>query len=502
MSSPPPGALRSAPMAARIALAVVLVAELMNSIDHSIVLNAIPTLRDSLGAGPAAVQWLTVGYSLALAVGLVTSGRLGDAYGRRRVFLIGTTVFTVASLLCGIAPTPETLVASRILQGAGAAVMLPQVLATIHVTFSGEARSKAFGLYGAVLTIGAVLGPVLSGVLLQLDLFGWGWRSIFLINLPVCLVVLVLGRLFITESVSEKAERPDALGMLLSAVAVILIVLPLTQGAEHGWPAWTFLLLIAGLATVGVFILQQRTRQGGEGTAPTIVLSMFADRGFSAGLSAQLVFGLLSGMFFMTMTIFLQTGLGMSALQASAAFILLTVGELAGVSVAVRSAGRWGRRLPQAAALLAIAAVLVFLAVIAQWQAGLTMAAMALPMVMLGSAFGAIGGPLADLSLQKVAPENAGSASGLFNTAIHLGMSLGTALTGLVFFSVTGGSADGALNREAFTGVLWTVGGAFVVIWSLMFLLPARTQPDTMGKPRPVRGQNRGCEGNPPGGLS
>lgn len=473
MSSSPPNVLRSAPLAARVALAVVLVAELMNSIDHSIVLNAIPTLRGSLGAGPAAVQWLTVGYSLSLAVGLVTGGRLGDAYGRRRVFLTGTAVFTVASLLCGIAPNPETLVASRILQGAGAAIMLPQVLATIHVTFSGEARSKAFGLYGAILTVGAVLGPVLSGVLLQLDLFGWGWRSIFLINLPICIAVLVFGRLFITESTSDNPDRLDVLGMVLSAVAVVLIVFPLTQGAEHDWPLWSFILLIAGLLTVGVFIAQQRSRQG---RAPTIVLSMFSERGFSAGLSAQLVFGLLSGMFFMTMTIFLQTGLGMSALQASMAFILLTAGELIGVAVAVRSAGRFGRRLPQAAALFALAGVVVFLLVIVQWQAELTMVIMAVPLMMVGCSFGAIGGPLADLSLQNVEHANAGSASGLFNTAIHLGMALGTALTGVVFFSVTGGSADGALNREAFTGVLWTVGAASVVIWALMFLIPRRAE--------------------------
>ena len=208
---------------------------------------------------------------------------------------------------------------------------------------------------------------------------------------------------------------------------------------------------------------------------PTISLSMFSHRGFSAGLTAQLVFGVLSGMFFITLTIFLQTGLGMTALEASVAFILLTAGELIGVTVTVQSAGRFGRRLPQAAALRAAAAVIVFVVVIAQWQADLTMVVMALPLIMLGSAFGAIGGPLADLSLHDVVHEDAGSASGLFNTSIHLGMALGTALTGLVFFSVTGGTTDAALNREAFTGVLWTISGAFAVIWALMFIMPANS---------------------------
>lgn len=204
--------------------------------------------------------------------------------------------------------------------------------------------------------------------------------------------MILFGRLFITESASDKPERLDILGMVLSAVAVVLIVFPLTQGAEHDWPLWSFLLLIAG--------------------------------------------------------------------------------ELVGVAVAVRSAGRFGRRLPQTAVLFAVAAVVVFILVITRWQDDLTMVIMATPLVMLGGAFGAVGGPVADLSLQNVAHEHAGAASGLFNTSIHLGMALGTALTGLVFFSVTGGSTDATLNREAFTRVLWTVAGAFLVMWLLMFLFP------------------------------
>lgn len=139
--------------------------------------------------------------------------------------------------------------------------MLPQVLATIHVTFDGESRSRAFGLYGAILSLGGALGPVLGGVLVQADLFGLGWRTIFLINLPIGLAVIVLGWKFIMESTAEKAERLDLLGILLSALAVVLIVFPLTEGPAYDWPAWSFMMLVGGVLVLGVFIAQQRHRQ-------------------------------------------------------------------------------------------------------------------------------------------------------------------------------------------------------------------------------------------------
>ncbi|MFJ6752836.1 MFS transporter [Streptomyces sp. NPDC091266] len=463
------GAPSKMALAARVALVVVLVAELMDVLDQSVVLTAIPTLQQSLGAGPAAVQWLTVGYALPLALGLITGGRLGDTYGRKKIFLIGTAVFTLASLLCGLANTPGMLIAARVLQGGGAAVMIPQVLATLHVTFDGKHRSRAFGLYGAVLSIGAVLGPVLGGVLTEADLFGLGWRPIFLINVPIGLAVILLGGRFLTESTAHKAARLDVTGMLLSAPAVVLIVVPLTEGHAHHWPLWCFALLAAGLLVLAVFLRHQQRRKN---DAPLVVLSLFRGKAFSGGLSAQLLLGLLSGMFFMTWTLYLQRGLGMSPLQAAGAFVLIALGEMAGAVIAMRTAGRFGRRVPQAGALIAVISMAVYGIQISSQQAGLTLLAMTGPLLLLGVAFGTIGGPLADMSLAKVLHHDAGSASGLFNTAVHLGIALGTALTALVFFSATNGSPDNAVNREAFTGVLWWVGGAFAVMWALLLFLP------------------------------
>ncbi|MCU1647810.1 MAG: transporter [Nocardia sp.] len=465
------GASSAMTTTARIALAVLLTGELMNIVDDSVVLTAIPTLQQSLGAGPAAVQWVTAGYALTFALALITGGRLGDIYGRRKVFLLGTIGFTLASLLCGLAADPGMLIAARVLQGGAAAVMMPQVLATLHVTFAGENRSRAFGLFGAVLAMGSVVGPVLGGALTEADLFGLSWRPIFLINVPVGLAVIILGRKFITESTAAKADRLDLVGVGLSAIAMVLIVFPLTEGHAHGWPLWCFVMLAGGLLMLGVFLRHQQRRAD---KAPLVELSLFKVKQFSGGLSAQLMMGLLVGLFFMTWTLYLQRGLGMSALMAGLAFVLLAVGEFVGAMLATKTAGRFARRLPQTGTLITLAAMTAYGLQISNGHKDPTLLAMTVPVLLLGFGLGMISGPIADLTLAKVPHERAGSASGLFNTALQLGYALGIALNGLVFFAVTGGSSDGTLNRDAFTGVLWWVGGTLIVMWALMFFLPQR----------------------------
>ncbi|WP_242587223.1 MFS transporter [Streptomyces sp. MST-110588] len=371
--------------AARIALVVLLVAELMDILDQSVVLTALPAVQDSTGAGPVAVQWLTAGYSLTVAVGLITGGRLGDIHGRRKILLIGTARFTLASLLCGTATAPGTLIASRVIQGAGVAVMIPQVLATLHVTFDGENRSRAFGLYGAVLSLGNVLGPVLGGVLTGADLFGLGWRPIFLINVPVGLAVLLLGRRFLPESTAQRADRPDLTGMLLSAPAVVLIIFPLTEGRSRHWPLWCLAMFAAGLLVFGVFLRHQQHRQG---NAPLVAVFLFRGKQFSGGLSAHLVLGLLCGLFFMTWTLYLQRGLGLNPLMAAVAFVLLALGEPAGATTAMKTAGRFGRRLPQAGAVITLASMAAYGLQISSRQAGLTFLTMTGPVLLIGFGLG------------------------------------------------------------------------------------------------------------------
>ncbi|MCQ8775024.1 MFS transporter [Streptomyces telluris] len=456
-------------LASRIALLVLLTAELMDILDQSVVLTALPAIQESTGAGPAALQWLTTGYSLPVAIGLITGGRLGDLYGRRRLLLLGTVVFTTASLLCGLAAGPGMLIGARVLQGVGVALMIPQVLATLHVTFEGQNRSKAFGLYGAVLSIANVLGPVMGGLLTEADLFGLSWRPIFLINLPVGLSVILLGHRFIPESTEKTANRPDLTGMALSALTILLIIFPLSEGHLHHWPLWCFALLAAGLLTLVVFLRHQQRKQD---DAPLVLLSLFQGRQFSGGTAAQLMHGLLCGLFFMTWTLYLQRSLGMSPFHAALAFVLLSIGELAGATIAAKSAGSFARRLPQTGVLITIAAMAGYGFQIAAGQAGPTLLGMTAPVVLIGFGLGMVSGPLADMSLAKVPHESAGAASGLFNTAMHLGIALGTALTALVFFATTDGAPDAGLNRDAFLTVLWWVASLLALMWALMFCLP------------------------------
>ncbi|MBT2489456.1 MFS transporter [Streptomyces sp. ISL-96] len=457
-----------------ITLAVVLIAELMNALDGSVVYTALPSIQADTGASTAALQWIHAAYALTFALGLITGGRLGDLYGRKLIFIAGTAAFTLASLLCGIATDPALLICARVLQGAAAAAMVPQVLATLHVTFDMHSRAKAFGLYGTVMSLGSVAGPVLGGVLTQADLFGLGWRPVFLVNLPIGIAAVVLGLRFIPESRDRTGRRPDLLGMGLSALGLLLITLPLTVGGEQGWPAWAFAMMIGGVLVLAVFVAQQRlkTRKGGS---PLIVLTLFRGRGFSTGLATQLIFGLLSGVFFLSWTLFMQDGLGLNPGEAAVGFVAASLGEMAGAWLAISMVRRHGRAVPQTGALLAAATLAGYHHLITTEGAGMGIVITAAPMLAVGLGLGMVGAPLADLTLGRVAHHHAGSASGLFNTSTQLGIALGTALTTVVLFNQIQVGTRGPAMKTAFAGSLWYVIGALAAMWALMFLLPNRT---------------------------
>ncbi|MFC7308095.1 MFS transporter [Streptomyces monticola] len=469
-SSPPSGN-----RARTLTLAVVLTAELMNALDGSVVYTALPTIQADTDASTAALQWIHAAYALTFALGLITGGRLGDLYGRKRIFLVGTGVFTLASLLCGIATGPDLLIAARVLQGAAAAAMVPQVLATLHVTFDEHARTKAFGLYGTVMSLGSVAGPVLGGVLTQADLFGLGWRPIFLINLPIGIAAVVLGLRHIPESLDRTTRRLDPLGMFLSALGLLLITLPLTVGGEHGWPAWSFAAMATGLLVLAGFVAQQKSKMRRDGS-PLVVLSLFTGRAFSAGLATQLAFGLLSGAFFLSWALFMQDGLGLTPGQAALGFVAASLGEMGGAWLAMSLVRHYGRAVPQAGALLAAATLAGYHHLITTEGTGMGTVLTAAPMLAVGLGLGMIGAPLADLTLGKVAHKDAGSASGLFNTATQLGIALGTALTTVVLFTHTTAGTRGSAMNTAFADSLWYVVGTLVVMWALMFLLSKPTR--------------------------
>jgi EmrB/QacA subfamily drug resistance transporter len=485
------------------ALAVVMTAAFMDLIDVTIVNVAIPSIQRGTGASYSAIQWITGGYALAFAIGLITGGRLGDIYGRKKLFLIGIGGFTLASALCGIAVNPDMLITARVLQGAAGALMVPQVLSIIHVTFSPNERGKVFGMYGAMVGLGAVAGPVAGALLSQWNLFGLEWRPIFLVNVPIGLAGLMLGRKFISESRSSGALRLDPIGMTLAALGLVGLLYPLTQGRELGWPAWSFGLMAAGLACFVAFVGYERHKTRKDGS-PLVQLSLFRIKSFAAGIGVQLVFGITTGIFFFVWTLYMQVGLGWSTLRAglTAVPFSFAVGAAAGVSVSVL-VPRFGRKVLQAGAVLMALGTVGYVWEVNRLGADITPWQMIPALLVMGAGMGFIISPLTDAILSDVPEADSGSASGLISTTNQVGWALGLGLVSVAFFTVIDG-AHGTATRQAvfthgFTHALWWVAGGLLLTLKLMFLLPKKVRqatpavadeapaaPETVAEPVPV----------------
>ncbi|MFG2819341.1 MFS transporter [Kitasatospora sp. NPDC048365] len=462
-----------------LALAVVMTASLMDLVDVTIVNIAMPSIQQDTGASFSALQWITAGYALAFAVGLITGGRLGDIYGRKRLFLLGIGGFTAASALCGLAGTPDLLVAARVLQGATAALMVPQVLSIIHAGFPAHERGKVFGLFGAVVGLGAVMGPLVGALLTEWDLFGLGWRPIFLVNLPVGVAGLLLGRRFIEESRAPRALKLDLVGMVLVGAGLLMVLYPLTQGRENGWPLWGHLLMAGGVLVLLGFVRYERYKTARDGS-PLVELSLFRVRSFAGGIGVQLLFGVTNGLFFLVWTLYMQLGLGWSPLKAGLTGVpfSIAVSLAAGLSVQ-KLVPRFGRRVLQAGALTMSAGALLYLAEADRYGAAIAPWQMALPLVVMGLGMGLIVAPLTDAVLSEVPQEHAGSASGLINTTGQLGMALGLGLSSVAFFGVVDrrGMVEGVFV-DAFEHAMWWVAIGLLAVFALMAALPRRTARD------------------------
>ncbi|MFF4984711.1 MFS transporter [Streptomyces sp. NPDC001046] len=480
------------------ALAIVMTAAFMDLVDVTIVNIAIPSIQREEGASFSQIQWITAGYALAFAAGLITGGRLGDIHGRKRIFLIGIGGFTLASALCGLAVNPEMLVASRFLQGAMAALMVPQVLSIVHATFPAHERGKVFGLFGAVVGLGAVSGPLLGALLTEWDLFGWGWRSIFLINLPVGVAALILGRRFITESKAPRALKLDLGGVALVTLGLLMLLYPLIRGRELGWPLWGYVSMAGSVVVLAALVAYERRKTARDGS-PLVELSLFKVKSFAAGIAVQTVFGVALGVFFLVWTLYMQFGLGWSALKAGLTGVpfSIAVSVAAGVSVQ-KLVPVFGRKVLQAGALVMAAGVLLYM-----WESGhyglaLTPWQMALPLVVMGAGMGLIVAPLTDAILSEVPREHAGSASGLISTVQQMGNALGLGLVSVVFFGTIADQLRpeqvGPAFVDAFQHSLGWVAGVLGAIFLLMFALPKRPAQHVEGSPVP--GDDQGTETN------
>jgi EmrB/QacA subfamily drug resistance transporter len=436
-------------------LPVLLTATFMTALDFFIVNVALPAIQLDLRAGPAALQWVVAGFGLALAAGLITGGRLGDIYGRRRVFGLGLTLFTAASVLCGVAPTAGFLVTARVLQGASAALLMPQTLAILRTAVPPAAQPKAFAQYGLTLGLGAVFGQVIGGLLIKANLFGLDWRLCFLINLPIG--IAALAKLHALPESRSANSRLDLPGVGLVTAALVALVLPLIEGREYGWPLWTWLSLAGSAVLFAAFAVQQKHRRH-----PLVNLDLFRQRAFSTGLVAVQVFWMGQASFFLILALYLQFGRGLSALESGMVFMAIGAGYLLTSTNAHRIAARLGRQVVTAGALIMVAGLAAMVAA-AGHGIGWLLPGLAVDGVGMGMALA----PLTTIALAKVAREHTGAASGVLATVNQTGNAVGVALIGVVFYQAAG-------YTDGFRAGLVALIALEIALAALIQLLPRR----------------------------
>ncbi|MCI4320459.1 MAG: MFS transporter [Thermoplasmata archaeon] len=461
-------------------LAVVLVGTFMAILDAFIVNVALPTIQHTIGAGSADLELILASYTLLYAVFLITGGRLGDILGRKRMFLAGMLTFTLASALCGLAPSPQFLIASRAAQGFGAAMMFPQILSIIQVTFRGQARTVALGLFAAVIGVAAVLGQLIGGLLIQLNVDGLTWRPIFLVNVPVGLAGAVAGLLVLRESKAEPPPRLDVLGVGLISITLASFVIPLIEGPSLGWPVWILGLLLLSVPLLFLFVVHERRRLT-EGKYPLINVQLFSQRSFSVGLPLTILFfSTLSGVFFL-LAVFLQNGLGFTPFAAGLTFTAVGVGFITSSLATPRLVPRFGRHLLSFGYALDVVGYLLAIAVLREYGTSITVPELAVPLFVIGFGNGFGLSPLIGIVLAGARTEDAGQASGMLSTATQIGNTVGVALYGLLFFGLLGPTPSLALPGR-YVASLESVLALFALVSALVFGL-------VLGLPRPGHGR-------------
>nr|BBH89218.1 MFS transporter [Thermosporothrix sp. COM3] len=425
-------------MAARtrwLALVVLVLAAFMTTLDDFIVFVAEPALQRELHMDAAGLQWVIAGYVLAYGVLVVTGGRLGDIYGRKRLFLYGVWGFTLTSFLCGIAPDTLVLIIARILEGITAALMFPQVFSLLKVTFPEKEQGIALGIIGAVLGAAAIGGQLLGGLLLGANIGGLGWRPIFFVNVPVGLLAALAAPFLLRESRSTTATRVDGPGVLLATGTLFLLAFPLVEGREMGWPWWTLLCLVACLPVGWLFLRyeQRRTRMLGS---PLLDLSLFRNTVFTRSILILLLETALGSAFFFILALYLQSGHHFSPFEAGLAFTPMAIAYTVGSLATSRLTPKLGTRILHLGILIAALGTVVTFVVVSMTTKPtlLTM----LPLAILGFGNALVATPLPGFILTVAGDDAAGAASGSISTAQQVGPALGIAVIGVIFFSLLG----------------------------------------------------------------
>lgn len=458
MLTPDPGRWKS--------LAVILAAAFLVGLDFFIVNVSIPSIQANLHATFADVQLVIASYGLTYAVLLISGGRLGDIYGRKRVFMWGTAAFTVASMLCGFAQTPVFLISARALQGIAGAMVFPQVLSIMQVTFPPSERAKAFGLFGTVIGTSSFAGNVLGGLLVNANVAGLSWRPIFLVNLPIGVMVVLAASKYVSETRSPKARRLDVPGVAIMTLGLALLLYPIIQGREAGWPAWAFVSIAASLPTFILFVQWER-RVTARGGSPLVELSLFHDRAFVVGLFSGVCFFSGAAAFFLISTVFLQNGLGYSARDAGLSFMSFAIAFLGSSLGSMRLQPKLGSRIINLGAALMITGLGLLLWLTAWRGAALTGIDLAPVLLIYGTGQGFVMPTLISTILINIKGHDAGSASGVLSTVQQVSFATGVAVIGTVFFS----SLGHANTTAAFIAALRTAFSVNMCLLAVTFIL-------------------------------
>ncbi|MFD3837618.1 MFS transporter [Streptomyces sp. NPDC058642] len=448
-------------------LAVILAADVLDLLDATITNIAAPTITADLGGGPGLVQWLGASYALALGVLLVPGGRLGDRYGRRRLFLFGLAGFVVASLACGLAPDPTTLVVARLAQGAFGALVIPQGFGILAATWPRDQIGKAFSLFGPAMGLSAVGGPILAGFLVDADVLGLGWRPMFLINLLLGGAALLAAARLLPRDSGDRTVSVDVRGAVLLTGALLGLLGGLIDGSASGWTSRPLILLAIGIALFAAFSHRQRTAPH-----PLIEPTLLHNRGFAAGLALGIVaFAATAGLLYV-LSLFLQQGLGRSPTGTALALIPLTIGIVIASIACHGLIHTHGRRLIHAGLVTLIAGCVYLTLLIHNSGTHTGTWALVPPLLILGIGMGTCFGTVYDITIGDIAPAEAGSASGSLSAVQQLANAIGAAAVTTVYFQTTG------TTTHATTVSLITVTVALTLCLPLVGLLPRRARED------------------------
>jgi EmrB/QacA subfamily drug resistance transporter len=415
-------------------LAIVVAAQFMFGVDAFIVNVAIPTIAVELRASSAQIEAVIAIYLIAYATLVVTGGRLGDIYGTRNVFIAGVLGFTVTSLWCGLARSGPELIAARLAQGATAAMMVPQVLATLHLLFSDGSRGRAFGIYGIVLGLAGAAGFALGGVLVTSDLAGLGWRVVFFVNVPLGLIIVTAAWRIMPSVPRRAGTRLDVPGAIVLFCGLLCLIGPLLFGHDLNWTPWLWLVMAAGVGIIATFLRLERA-VASRGGMPLVDLALLSDRAFMRGLYAAFFFFFANLSFYLVVTMFMQKGLRIPPLQAGLVFVPLTLTFV----VASRHSGARARHrgtkvlIEGCAVQIAGLAMLALTTVAVEAPGALLLAAV---LAVFGYGQGLVMAPLSSVVLSSVKPASAGSGAGMYGTTSQIANASGVAAIGAVFFAI------------------------------------------------------------------